>query len=177
MRKLFTSILNDRIKQYFNDNHINETQAGFRQEYSTLEHIFILVLLICFIGKRENCFYLFVDYKNAFDMVWREGLWYKFVRNIVNGKILNAMRSIYMCHNITSSVMVEQHVSDASMECRTFSPPEILPYYIFPGHIPPGHIPPGHFPPRTFSASDIFPLWTFSLLDIYLLYTIRAKVC
>lgn len=40
--KLFTSILNDRLTQ-FSDRHniIKETQAGFRQGYSTLDHIFL----------------------------------------------------------------------------------------------------------------------------------------
>ena len=39
--KLFTSILNERLKEYSTVNHsINENQAGFRHEYSTLDHIF-----------------------------------------------------------------------------------------------------------------------------------------
>ncbi len=42
MGKVFTSILNDRLQQFSESNHIiQETQTGFRQGYSTLEHIFV----------------------------------------------------------------------------------------------------------------------------------------
>lgn len=60
LAKLFTSVLNERLTEYSNTiNVINETQAGFRHEYSTLDHIYLLkcvnplfnweknVLLIC----------------------------------------------------------------------------------------------------------------------------------
>ncbi len=40
--KLFTSILNEGLNEYSNTfNIINETQSGFRQEYSPLDHIFL----------------------------------------------------------------------------------------------------------------------------------------
>ena len=43
MGKMFTSVLNERIKHYTESYHmINENQAGFRQEYSTLDNMFVL---------------------------------------------------------------------------------------------------------------------------------------
>lgn len=53
---------------------------------------------------------MFVDYKKAFDMVWREGLWYKLVKEKVNGKIFNVIRNMY--DNIRSCVMLNQQTSD-----------------------------------------------------------------
>ena len=86
--KLFTSILNDRLTMYsITINIINETQAGFRQDYSTLHHIFLLKSVIDLFNWRKNkLFCLFVDYKKAFDLVWRDGLWFKLVKEKVNGK-------------------------------------------------------------------------------------------
>ena len=39
--KLFTSILNERLKLFCDDHDIiNENQAGFRADYSTIDHVF-----------------------------------------------------------------------------------------------------------------------------------------
>ncbi len=112
MGKLFTSILNERLNEYSNKlSHINETQAGFRHGYSTLDHVFLLKCVIdLFNWKKRKLFCLFVDYKKAFDMVWREGLWYKLVKEKVQGKILNVIRNMY--NNIRSCVMLNQETSD-----------------------------------------------------------------
>ena len=112
MGKLFTSILNERLNRYSNTlSLINETQAGFRQGYSTLDHIFLLKCVIdLFNWKKRKLFCLFVDYKKAFDLVWRDGLWYKLVKEKVQGKILNVIRNMY--DNIRSCVMLNQETSD-----------------------------------------------------------------
>ncbi len=68
---------------------INETQVGFRKEYSTLDHMFLLKCIVdLFKRKKRKLFCLFVDYKKAFDNVWREGLWWKLIKDNVNGKLL-----------------------------------------------------------------------------------------
>ncbi len=87
MGKLFTSIINERLNEYSNKlSLINETQAGFRHGYSTLDHIFLLKCVTdLFNWKKRKLFCLFVDYKKAFDMVWREGLLYKLVKEKVQG--------------------------------------------------------------------------------------------
>ncbi len=115
MGKLFTSILNDNPNQYSEANClINETQASFRQEYSTLNHMFLLRCIVdVFKWKKRKLFCLFVDYTKAFDMVWREGLWWKLVRDNVNGKFLKVIHSMYS--NIKSCVMINQEMSDTFM--------------------------------------------------------------
>ncbi len=109
---LFTFILDDRLKQYSdNQNLINETQAGFCVECSTLDHIFVLKCVVdLFQWKMMRLFCLFIDYKKAFDMVWREGLWFKLVKNNFNSKILNVIRSMYF--NVKLCVMVDQQLSE-----------------------------------------------------------------
>ena len=45
--KLFTSVLNERLNKYLMENSIlNENQAGFRHNYSTLDHLFTLSSII-----------------------------------------------------------------------------------------------------------------------------------
>ena len=43
--KLFTSILNDRLTCFLDENEmLSETQTGFRKDYSTLDNIFFITL-------------------------------------------------------------------------------------------------------------------------------------
>ena len=81
--KLFTSVLNDRLTSYLNKNNIlNENQAGFRKNYSCTDHIFTLHSLFEIIRKRKKkLFVAFIDFSQAFDKVWRKGLWYKLLQN------------------------------------------------------------------------------------------------
>lgn len=44
-------------------------------------------------GKKLYC--TFVDFKKAFDTVWRVGLWQKLIKNGINGKILRVVVNMY----------------------------------------------------------------------------------
>ena len=101
--KLFTSILNERLKQYCNVNNIiSENQAGFREKYSTTDHIFSLKLLIdLFVSKKLKHFCAFIDYKKAFDSVDRDLLLYKLSQIGVDGRFYSAIKSFtYIVCNI-----------------------------------------------------------------------------
>ena len=37
----------------------------------------------------------FIDYAKAFDTIWRDGLWYKLVKEGIGGKFLNILKSMY----------------------------------------------------------------------------------
>ena len=86
--KLFTSILNKRLNKYAdNIELITKVQAGFGKGYSTLDNIVILHSLISIYlsyGKKLYC--TFIDFKKAFDTVWRLGLWQKLIKNNISGK-------------------------------------------------------------------------------------------
>ncbi len=111
--KLFTSILNERLTEYSNTfNIINETQVGFRQEYLTLDYIFLFKCVTdLFNWRKKKLFCLFVGYKKAFDLVWRDGLWYKLVKAKVNGKMLHVIRNMYS--NTKSCLMLNNEKSDS----------------------------------------------------------------
>lgn len=110
--KLFTSILNERLTLFSNScNIVKETQAGFREGYSTVDHIFLIKNIIdLFLWKKKFVFCLFIDYKKAFDTVWRDGLWYKLIKSNIRGKIFNVIKNMYS--NIKSCVKVNQKLSD-----------------------------------------------------------------
>ena len=56
----------------------------------------------------------FVDFKQAFDTVWRPGLWQKLLQYSINGKCFNVIRSLYA--NIKSKVVADND-SSAYFSC------------------------------------------------------------
>ena len=95
--KLFTSILSRRLND-FSDyfDILKENQTGFRAKYSTLDNIFVLHSLIelC-LSSKKKLFCSFIDFKGAFDSVWRAGLWRKLLQYNINGKCLRVIVNMY----------------------------------------------------------------------------------
>ena len=61
-----------------------------------MDAIFILQSLIDKkIKNKKKLYCAFVDLKRAFDSVYRNGLWFKLIKNGVDGKILKIIRSMY----------------------------------------------------------------------------------
>ena len=50
-----------------------------------------------------------MDFKKAFDTVWRVGLWQKLVKNDISGKILKVIYNMYNC--IKSCVKQNDQIS------------------------------------------------------------------
>ena len=68
---------------------IINAQAGFRKGFSSNDNIFILHTLISIyfsFGKKLFC--SFIDFKSAFDTVWRIGLWQKMQKSNVQRKFV-----------------------------------------------------------------------------------------
>ena len=95
--KLFTSILSKRLEDYACEiNLIGETQAGFRKNYPTLDHILTLQFLShTLLKSKKKLFCAFVHFKQVFDTVWRNGLWYKMLENGIKGKCYTFIRNMY----------------------------------------------------------------------------------
>ena len=89
--KLFTSILNN-----FSDETdlVTKSQAGFRAGYSTQDNIFILYSLITlYLSKKKKLFCCFIDFKKAFDTIWRAGLWQKLINSNIHGNVFKIIFS------------------------------------------------------------------------------------
>ena len=102
--KLFTAILNTRLTDFLDShNTILENQAGFRKGYATSDHTFVLHSLIELLKKRkQKLFCAFIDFSQAFDSIWRVGLWRKLLVNGVDGKFFRLVSNMYK--NIKSCV-------------------------------------------------------------------------
>ena len=74
--KLFCLILyNCLIPTLENNNVYCKEQAGFRQDYRTPDHIFLLRSIIKkYTTKNNKLFTCFVEFSKAFDSIWRQAI-------------------------------------------------------------------------------------------------------
>ena len=74
LSKLFNSILYARINDFLVKNSIiRPEQGGFRKDFRTTDHIFILQTIVeKYIRTGKRVYTCFVDLKKAFDSVWRQ---------------------------------------------------------------------------------------------------------
>ena len=94
--KLFNACLNTRLSKYVDEDILGKEQAGFRKGYSTIDHVFVLHLVIDLNQSvRKRVFCAFIDYQKAFDSVDRSLLWQKLLSYNINGKLLTVIRQMY----------------------------------------------------------------------------------
>ena len=96
--KLYTSILGKRLTKYLDLlGIIAEEQNGFRAKRSCEDHIYSLTSIIQS-RKEQNLdtFAAFIDFSKAFDSVNRDFLLYKLLNYNIQGKMYNAIKSLYM---------------------------------------------------------------------------------
>ena len=75
---------------------IAEEQAGFRAGRSTTEQIFNLrILCEKYLQHQQNLYYVFIDFKKAFDRVWHEALWATMRKYNINASIIRAIENLY----------------------------------------------------------------------------------
>ena len=100
--KLFTASINTRLTTYLDKaSIIGEEQAGFREGYSTLDHIFALHSLVEFyLTRRKRLYCAFIDYKKAFDLVDRSSLWSKLIACGINGNVLKVIYNMKMLSHV-----------------------------------------------------------------------------
>lgn len=109
--KLFTVCINVRLTKFADSKSIiGEEQAGFREGYSTQDHIFVFNELIqIYLNQNKRLYCCFIDYKKAFDTINRSLLWGKLIEKEINGKILKVVYNMY--ENAKSCVKEKSLVS------------------------------------------------------------------
>lgn len=113
MSKIFASAMNTRLTKWANDyDIIDESQAGFRQGYSTIDNIFILQAMVQkYLSKQGGRFYcLFVDFSKAFDRVQHDKLLTSLQIKGIGGKYLRALRAMY--GSLSSCVRSQDGLTD-----------------------------------------------------------------
>ena len=95
--KLFTSVLNNRLKKWADDNDVSsDAQFGFKSDHSTIDAIFLLKYLIDRqLQARKKLYCAFIDLKKAFDSISRSSLWFKMIKSGIDGKLFDLVRSMY----------------------------------------------------------------------------------
>ena len=94
--KLFPACLNCRLSCYVEDHILGQEKTGIREGYSTIDHIFVLQLIIELyqhVHKRVYCD--FIDYRKTFDSINRPLLWQKVLSYNINGKLFNVVKNMY----------------------------------------------------------------------------------
>ncbi len=88
--KLFDQVMYNRLSTWEKEQEIlHEEQAGFRSSYSTVDHIFTLQSLIsASVYNRSKLYCGFIDFRKAFNSVYRNGLWSKLIGMGCTGKML-----------------------------------------------------------------------------------------
>jgi len=93
--KIFTSIILERIRKK-TEEVLSEEQAGFRASRSTIDQIFTLRQLSeKYTDFSKDLYVCYIDFRKAFDSIWREGLW-RVMRNMgYPEKIVRILESLY----------------------------------------------------------------------------------
>lgn len=93
--KVFTQILLQRMRAR-TDEILSEEQAGFRANRSTVDQIFTLRQLAEKYTEMNRGLYIgYIDFKKAFDSIWRKGLW-RVLRNLgFPEKLVRLLENMY----------------------------------------------------------------------------------
>lgn len=97
--KVFCNIILNRLIHWVSRNNIlNEFQAGFRKEYSTVDNIFNLTNIVSLNNQTyKHTYAFFVDFSSAFDLIPRNSLFYKLSTMGLSSKILRILQAMYEC--------------------------------------------------------------------------------
>jgi exonuclease III len=99
LSKLFCSVLLNRLKNYSQLKElIPENQIGYKSKSRTADHMFTLKTVVDkYINKipRKYLFACFVDFKSAFDTVWRNALLVKLIKLGIGGNMISILQDIY----------------------------------------------------------------------------------
>ena len=96
--KVFTAILHNRLYQWTEKNEkLSTEQAGFRRNFSTIDHIFTLVSIIQHRMQlnKGKLYAAFIDYNKAFDQVDRGKLWTRLYTLNISTKMIRMIQAIY----------------------------------------------------------------------------------
>jgi exonuclease III len=115
--KLFSSIINNRILSYLNNNSLmSNVQIGGVKGHRTTDHLLMLKgITELYKKKGKHVYACFVDFKSAFDSVWHLGLLYKMRKYGLSCKIINLLTSMY--NKLNTCVKIGPNISK-NFECN-----------------------------------------------------------
>ena len=111
--KIFSLLLDNRLREWAEENDLlSECQFGFRKQKSTVDCIYILHSIInkVILAENRKLYCSFIDFRKAFDLVYRNGIWYKLITNGVSCKMVYMLQAIYK--SVKSCVKVKGSLSE-----------------------------------------------------------------
>ena len=101
LSKLFTSIINNRLTRYLEDNNLYaDEQNGFRGDRNCIDHIFSLTSIIKNRKNRGFSTYIaYMDAEKAFDRVDRELLLYKLLNIGIGDRMYDIIKNYIYRNN------------------------------------------------------------------------------
>ena len=93
--KLYGRVILGRVQGWC-EEWLGEEQAGFRAKRGCEEQRVILAEAVSKANRlKEPLFLAFIDFRKAYDYVWREGLWWKLINKGVDPKALRVLMELY----------------------------------------------------------------------------------
>lgn len=110
--KLFCAVLNRRLTLFMQKNNIgSKFQCGFSENCRTSDHLLTLKTLTDKYRQNNKKLYTcFIDFKKAFDTVWRDGLFYKMLQNNIGGSFAKLIQNMYS--NTYIQIKLDNKVSE-----------------------------------------------------------------
>ena len=103
--------MNERLNEFLERNKIiSRCQIEFRKNCRTADHLLVLKpLMEDYKLRRKPIFACFVDFRKAYDSVWREGLFFKLIRNGCSKNFVRIMLSMYS--SVVTSVKLQNGIT------------------------------------------------------------------
>lgn len=95
--KLLSILMNQRLKKYLDEHSpLSDLQAGFRENFRTTDNLFILNTIIQHYKQTKTPLYTaFIDFKKAFDTIWRTGLIKKLQSRNIDHSFIKLIAHMY----------------------------------------------------------------------------------
>ena len=103
--KIYNRLITKSISTFLEENNIlSEIQGGFREDHRCEDHIFTLKSIVtCRQAEKKQTFLAFLDFKKAFDSVWREGLFNAIWETGIKGRLWRILSNC-MYNNVQCQV-------------------------------------------------------------------------
>ena len=108
--KVMLKIILNKLKP-LSEKIIAEEQAGFRAGRSTTEQIFNRrILCEKYLQHQQDLYHVFIDFKKAFDRVWRAALWATMKKYNISTNLIEVIKNLH--NDATSAVLLNSSVGD-----------------------------------------------------------------
>ncbi|GBP84805.1 Retrovirus-related Pol polyprotein from type-1 retrotransposable element R2 [Eumeta japonica] len=93
--KIFAKLILKRIERTLDENQPKE-QAGFRSDYSVIDHIHVVRQFLEKYNEYQLTYYIaFIDYSKAFDYLQHAKIWEALLEQGIEHKYIRLIRNIY----------------------------------------------------------------------------------